>query len=262
MIRDRPPYGQSQFITGLRAAGFKVSTDPSCNPRPGDVLLLWNRGGTGDAIARRFERAGARVIVAENGWLGRTADGGKFYSLAEGWHNGLGRWPIGTGDRWPLLNVGLKPWRQNGKHILVLPSRGIGAPGVAMPPDWTKRTVAALKARTKRHIKVRPHPGDGKAPLDADLNGAHAVVTWGSGAAVKAIAAGVPAFHDLKRWIGADASLPIGADLEQPFLGCRTPMFHRLAWASWTASEIATGDPFTWLLSTPQSMASPGTSGR
>lgn len=85
-------------------------------------------------------------------------------------------------------------------------------------------------------------------PLGADLKDCWAVVTWSSGAAIKAIAAGVPAFHALPNWIGAPAAKPFGSDLENPFLGDRLPMFQRLAWAQWGLDEIASGEPFKRLL--------------
>lgn len=248
LIRDREPYAQSQFVEGLRACGYNVSHEIRRPPNPGDVLLIWNRGGIRDHYARQYEAIGAKVIVAENGWIGKTKDGGKFYSLCLGWHNGLGQWKVGPEDRWPLLNTGLHPWRSAGDHILVLPSRGIGAPAIGMPREWPVQIVKRLRKQTRRPIKIRPHPGDKNADLTDDLRNCHAVVTWGSGAAVKAIAAGIPAFYELEHWIGAGAAKRLGEDIEDPFLGDRMPTFERMAWASWDANEISTGKPFNWLL--------------
>jgi hypothetical protein len=83
-----------------------------------------------------------------------------------------------------------------------------------------------------------------------ELESAWCVVTWASGAALKSLASGVPAFYGLQNWIGANASLPLGGDLERPFLGDRLPMFRQLAWSVWSLDEITRGDPFRWLLST------------
>lgn len=222
-------------------------------PRPGDVLVLWNRYDTWDLVAKRFERAGCAVVVAENGYLGREWRDGIWYAISLNRHNGAGSWRLGSESRWDSWDVELKPWRTQGDHVLVLPARGIGVPPVVQPGDWLDKALADLKRRTKRPIRVRRHPGTDKpCPVDhgllAELEGAHCVVTWGSGAALKAIAAGVPVFHGFPQWIGAGAALPQSADLEQPFLGDRLPMFRRLAWAMWRLDEIERGEPFAALL--------------
>lgn len=206
-----------------------------------------------DLLAKRWEAAGATVIVTENGWIGKAPDGGKLFALCRGQHNGAGTWSEGAEDRWTPLGVPLKPWRATGNHVLVLAQRGFGPPEVAQPRDFVPRTVARLKAMTQRPIVVREHPGrfkDRAKPLDEDLHDCWAGVTWASGAAIKALAAGIPVFHGLERWIGAPAAVHIKKSLciEEPFLGDRLPMFRRLAHAQWSGAEIATGEPIRRLL--------------
>ena len=212
------------------------------------MVISWNRIGHRHEICRQYEAAGAAVIVAENGWI--HAPGRKFYALCLNHHNGAGRWHVGADDRFGKLGIDLKPWREKGDHILVLPQRGIGEPGIAMPRQWMVGIEKRLKEsmRLRRPIRMRHHPGQSDRPLEPDLENCHAVVTWASGAAIKAIAAGVPAFYELKDWIGGPAAKRGFKDLEAPFLGDRMPMFHRLSWAQWTADEISTGEPFKWLL--------------
>lgn len=74
------------------------------------------------------------------------------------------------------------------------------------------------------------------------------MVTWASGAAIKAIIEGIPVFYEFNDWIGAPAARYGIDDTENPFLGDRNPMLHRLSWAQWTAEEIASGEPFKCLL--------------
>lgn len=148
----------------------------------------------------------------------------------------------------------MSPWRADGTEIVVLAQRGIGCPGVAEPRGWAHQTADILRVRTERPVRIRQHPGErGMAtatPLEHDLRNAWACVTWGSGAALKALLMGVPVFHGLKRWIGAPAALPWTDDLERPFRGDRLPMFERLAWAIWSLEEIQSGEPFRHLLKT------------
>lgn len=253
MVRDREPYPHSQFAEGFKRLGYKVRADVAFDPDPGDVLLIWNRSGMRDAAAKAFTAAGAPVIVAENGWIGKGLDGGKMYALCLDHHNGAGRWFVGDHDRLPLMRFGLQPWRKSGDHILVICSRGIGEPGVAQPRDWPITIARQLRGLTDRPIRVRLHPGDSHASLDADLANAHAAVTWASGGAIKALAAGYPIFYDFKKWIGASAAIRGFENMESPFLGDRLPMFRRLAWAQWTSAEIASGGPLEWLVSKSQS---------
>ncbi|MCI0549902.1 MAG: hypothetical protein L0287_03010 [Anaerolineae bacterium] len=220
------------------------------NPSPNDVLLCWNRHGYRDEYARRYELAGAKVIIAENGWIGAPKGGGKFYALCFNQHNGLGHWPTEACDRLERLNIELMPWRKKGGHIVILAQRGIGPKGVRMEGLWPSEVIQRLKKYTKRQVVFRGHPGNDhhlSPPLTDVLNGAHAVVTWGSGAAIKALAYGIPVFYELKGWIGAGCSKFGITDLENPFLGDRYPTFNRLAWAQWTAKEIGSGEAYRCL---------------
>lgn len=248
LIRSAPGYRRDAFISGLRAAGYQVSAEVS--PAKNNALLIWNRYGIVDREARRYEAAGGMVFVAENGYLGRDYQGRGCYALSVGLHNGAGYAPTGDEARQAEWGFRPLPWRADGDHVLVLPARGIGVAPVAQPADWLARTLRDLQQRTRRPVRVRLHPGEqgDHRSLYQDLERAWCCVTWGSGAALKALMQGVPVFHGLPHWIGAAAALPLaGGDLEKPFTGDRGPLLRRLAWSMWNLEEIARGDPFRWL---------------
>lgn len=247
-VRDRARSHWKVFSPGLQRLGYEIDSTPSRNPQPSDVLLLWNRRVQHEAVARNYERVGARVLVAENGYIGRDPQRRKIYALAHNHHAGAGVWREGAPERWEQFGVGLQPWRTDGRHILVLPQRGIGESGVAMPRRWPFQIVERLRKVTPRPIRVRHHPGTENSEPYGDLAGAWAAVVWASGAGIKALAFGIPVFYDFPKWIGASAALPCSEDIERPFLGDRLPMFRRLAWAQWRADEIASGEAFAWLL--------------
>lgn len=215
----------SLFESGLMRHGFKVIPGVTYDPGPQDILVTWNRIGSGHVAAQKFEKAGLPVLVAENAAWGNEFAGSHWYTLARNWHNRAGCFPIGGAERWDSLGVELSPWRTSGETV-VLPQRGIGAGG--MPKNWTAPG------------RVRKHPGKGGAvSLEKDLANSAKVVTWGSGAAIKALMMGVRVESHMPDWIGAQDNTDHG----------RLQMFRRLAWAQWRLEEIASGRAFEWVLS-------------
>lgn len=251
-VREGDHYRRDAFSAGLRAAGCSVRFGLPARADQADVLVLWNRYSPGHEMATAVERRGGVVLVAENGYLGRKWRGEHWFALARSHHNGAGEWSPGGPERWDGIGEHLAPWRDGGSEILVLPQRGIGAPGVAMPRSWAMDVVTSLRRRTSRPARVRPHPGRHEAavPLEEDLAGAWCAVTWGSGAAIKALALGVPVYHAMPKWIGSPAARPIGHDIEAPLAddAARLACFQRLAWAMWRIEEIASGEAFRHLL--------------
>lgn len=244
------------FLNGCAKAGYAVYNHTEM-PKigHGDILVCWNRHMGVDHHCKAAEKRGARVLVAENGYVGADDRGKQFYALALGHHNGAGEWKVGPPGRWATMNCPLRPWRTGGKTILILPQRGIGEPGVKMPSRWAEMVSSQIRAKTDRPVVIRRHPGRLHIPLEPDLDDVHAAVVWASGAGIKALAYGVPVFFDFPQWIGGSAATALHgakgrlADLEIPFLGDRLPMFERLAWAQWSLDEIESGKAITWLTS-------------
>jgi hypothetical protein len=243
LLHSSSYYRKHVYRTGLEACGYTVIEKHDHRPKKDDVLLIWNRSKNREAIAKRYDEAGAKVFVTENGYVGDTK------ALAVGHHSGAGQWYVGPEDRWTPLGIELKPWREKGEEILIVPQRSIGEPGVAMPKGWEDRIVPQLRKTTDRPIRIRKHPGKDRLakPIEDDFNNVWAVVTWASGGAIKAIIAGIPVFHQLEKWIGAPAATTV-MDIEKPWVGDRMPMLKRLAWAQWTWDELRSGEAFKWQL--------------
>jgi hypothetical protein len=225
---DLLPREHEAFTKGLAAAGYRMSSKP-------DVSVVW---GTYKG------KAEGTVLVAENGYL--RGAGGPHVALAVGGHNGAGWWSSAGRERFDGLGIAVRRWRDNGSHVLVCPSRGIGQN--PQPKDWTEKTVARLKKLTDREIRVRAHPGNWKAlpehpdaDLARDLDGAWACVIWASTAGLRALINGVPVIRTAPHWIAADAAGDDLAQIESPPMPDRMPVFHRIAWAQWSLEEIASG---------------------
>ncbi|MCB1836274.1 MAG: hypothetical protein KDH99_01525 [Alcanivoracaceae bacterium] len=202
------------------------------NPQPGDIFVTWNRISTGERVARLFESRGLPVLVTENAAWGNGFAGDRWYSLAKTYHNTAGCFPVGGHDRWDALGVELAPFREFGETVL-LPQRGIGSKPTVMARSWPGDALKRYGGR------VRAHPGQRPAkPLEDDLAHCGRVITWGSGAAIKALMMGIPVISEMPRWIGEQDNTDIG----------RLAMFRRLAWAQWRLSEFESGEAFAWLL--------------
>lgn len=218
-LRYTVPERREAFEKGLKRIGVP------------EVFVTWNRIGAADQTAREFEARGLPVIVAENAAWGNEFQGRRWYSLARTYHNTAGMFPVGGPERWDRLDFELQAWRTSGERV-VLPQRGIGPKSVAMPRDWPGRQVG----------RIRSHPGARQCkPLEEDLANAGQVVTWGSGAAIKALMWGIPVESHMPNWIGEQNNTNEG----------RLAMFRRLAWAQWTLEQIENGTAFEHLLAGP-----------
>jgi hypothetical protein len=266
MIRSAPEYRADAFRRGLNRAGYLWTERPFA-PEPGDVLVIWNRYGRFADAARRFEAAGAAVIVVENGyhdaarrgWHDRHAYAMALSSAKGMGHNGSGRWP-GNGvpypqgldplDRVDGLHIQTQPWRTHGKHILVCGQRAIGEPPMQSPPDWAAGVCRRLRGLTARPIRLRAHPGnaDPALPLSYDLAECWAVVVWSSNSATAALIAGIPVFYEAPHIVTQRACHKGIGRIETPEFPDRVPALVDLAWAQWSVGEIADGVPFRVLL--------------
>lgn len=221
------------FADGLRRLGYEVMDKPTDRPGDNDVLVSWNRIAYANHCARIFSDLGLPVLVAENATWGNEFAGDRWYALGLDYHNVAGKFPVGGNERWDSLHVDLAPFREEGETV-ILPSRSIGPPVHRMPSDFIQRMSAKYP-----NARVRPHPGTAQAkPLGEDLKRCGRVVTWGSGAAVKALLMGCRVDSYMPGWVGECESTDDD----------RLRMCRQLAWGQSRVSEIASGDAFARLL--------------
>ena len=231
-LRYSVPKRRETFHRGLERLGYQVIDDTTYEPEAGDIFITWNRIGVGHRVAEVFESRGLQVLVTENAAWGNGFADERWYSLAKTRHNTSGLFPIGGHERWDDLHMPLADFRTTGETI-ILPQRGIGARPTAMPSGW------AARAQAKHGGRIRAHPGTRPCkPLEDDLANCGKVITWGSGAAVKALIMGIPVFSAMPNWIGEQDNTE--AD--------RLAMFRQMAWAQWRLSELGSGEAFARML--------------
>lgn len=247
MLRDALHYRKEAFNTGLALCGYKVC-GTGHSPEPGDVLVIWNRYGGFDEQAKVWERAGARVLVVENGYLGKSWGGGNWFSLCLGHAGGAGKWPVKGAGRWESFGVPLDPWKPSNGGTLILGQRSIGEEGVRSPVGWAEHTRARIGVG-----RIRRHPGVGghMCALAEDLQGVSNVVTWNSSAAVTALLHGYAVWYGSPTWVmrGACRSLEEwGRTNALRDDDARALAFHRMAWSMWALDEIKSGDALAHVL--------------
>lgn len=251
-IRELPHYRRESILKGLQACGYETPADSSPPKSRRDLLVTWNRQLGDQQKADEWEAKGGTVLVIENGYCGRDADGRQFYAIAVHGHNGSGWFPVEHDDRLTPLGIDLQPWRTAPGYILVCGQRGIGAKTMASPRGWEDRAANQLKAMGFKDVRIRRHPGRFVSPttIDQDLDGAEMCVIWSSACGVRALERGIPVVFCAPHWIceGA-AGRGLGA-VESPRRDelARLSAFGRMAHAQWSVEEIASGEPFRRIL--------------
>lgn len=138
----------------------------------------------------------------------------------------------------------MKPWRKTGRHIVVCETSAWFMELCGYGPHWLTDTLGELARHTDRPVRLRRWLGNKvaqAASLQADLDGAWALVTHCSAAANEAVLAGIPVFVTGESAAAPMASGPL-SNIEHPL----TPAGRRewaagLASNQWTQAEIRNG---------------------
>lgn len=160
-------------------------------------------------------------------------------------HSGKG---TSDGVRFKKLEIKIKSWQAYGVHIVICPQSEHFMQTLAQYPGYWQHDIQARLAHlTRRNLRLRLWSSDkGRmaGTLEQDLEGAHALVTYSSAAAVTAVLNGVPAFCS-----SSCAAAPMGLtdlkDIEKPvYPEGRENWAGVLADNQWTLEEMRSGK--TW----------------
>jgi hypothetical protein len=245
-LRYTVPERRSVFTEGLKRLGYDVIDGLTRDPRDGDLLVSWNRITEADTVAKIFESRGLKVLITENSSWGNSFAGRNWYTICRNYHNVAKTFPEGGSERWDRLGVDLAPWRNESEYpdTVILAARGIGPACHRTPSNWTEQAINRCRREDIGSgggtTFVRQHPGRSRSqiPLEENLRKCWKAVTWGSGAAVKALMWGIRVESHMPNWIAEQDNTNEG----------RLAMFRRLAWAQWTLDDIGSGYAFARLL--------------
>lgn len=202
-----------------------------------------------------------KTIVLETGYINRGDEDHHHYAMGLNGLNGRADFKNYNmpPDRWKKLGVELKPWKWDGKYILVCGQVPWDASvDHTVHLDWIDDVIRRTRWHTDRPILFRPHP---KAPdhfiagverskksIEEDFEDAWAVVTFNSNSGVEAAIAGVPVFIE----DCGSMAFPIAnrnlVYLNDPRRPDRQKWANELAYCQWTLDEMRSGEAWRHLL--------------
>lgn len=212
-------------------------------------------------IFRQQRSKNLDVIVLETGYINRGD--GPNHHYAAGFNGLNGRADFRNRgmpkDRAIKLGIGMKPWRKDGKHVLLCGQVPWDA-SVEMCkdyPGWIHYTAKQIRFHTDREIRFRPHPlGNvgpipgctySTAPIQEDFKDCWAVVTYNSNSAVEAVLEGIPAFTFDSGAMAKGVSSQWLQELGSPHMPSREDWLSDLCYAQWSLEEMRSGEAWKHL---------------
>lgn len=276
------------FINGVEAMGDQgsVSTQMTYQACDVAVILGWvhEQGKTAPHLSFRREilekqksRGGRTVIADSNLFLYSNTANPEYwlrYSY-DGVFPNTGEYCDSNPDpsRWQAIqhsfNIRLKPYRENGNHVLICLQRDGGwSMGNINVVDWAIQVIQTIRQSSQRPIRIRPHPGDRQASrhcerikiqcaalgirdieissptanLLNDLKHCWAVVNHNSSPTVGAAIEGFPIFvTDLDRSQCREIANTDLSRIEDPILHDRESWVQRISQFHWNHNELRNG---------------------
>ena len=181
--------------------------------------------------------------------------------------------PMGHGpERAKQLGLKLKPWRTDGKFILLCGQHDKSQQWSNMPPmsKWIMDTIETIQANSDKPILFRPHPrcqlpaiesqyknvqrqnpvyvNGSYDDFDMNFNNIFATISWSSNPAIHSVIEGIPAFTGPSS-LAYDVSLQDFTQIDDPLYPDRTQWLNDYAWTEFTIEEISQGIPLKRLTS-------------
>ena len=197
-------------MQGCRKLGINCQVQSTSKYRypDSDVAIFYGYGERLRKIMADYKTQGKIAVAVDIGYFGRKKgkDGYHRISVNDRHPDKYFQKTKHPDDRLRKFNINLKPYRKNGKHILLggMSAKAAGVYGYKAN-EFEKKTLVELRKNSGRKIVYRPKPSWNKAiplagasfsknDLDYDLRDCHAVVVNHSNLAIDALIGGVPVF--------------------------------------------------------------------
>lgn len=238
----------SAVAAGLARAGAPVQAmqcaGASTLPQGEHICYGVLRGA--DAVLKASERLGLPWYHIDNGYF-RPGHFHGYYRISKGNTQAhFSPMQAMTGERWRSLDLAIAPWQRNPfGHVLICPPTPAMGEFFGIDVDvWLRHVQETLSAHSVRPVLVRHKHAS--SPLEDDLRGAYAVVTFNSSVAWQALQQGIPAIADRQCVVHSWNHFNF-ADIEQDLTQCdRLALFQFLANNQFTLNEFAE-QPELWV---------------
>lgn len=229
------------------------------NSRDADMYVIWSilwQGKMKPNYEIYHNSDGIPVMVLEVGMLKRNITWRVRTTLPEVYTK-----------RSDILGVELKPWKNNGKYILICGQNTHSENWRNMPTieEWLRNTIKTIRQYSSRPIIYRPHPRcldqyhgivtqfPKQVPdtydsydFERSLSNVWCVVNPSSNTGVEAIINGIPAIVN-ENSLGYTMSTLI-EDIENPYRPDRTEWFEKLCNTEYTIDELRNPDIIQFLI--------------
>lgn len=274
------PAALTNFVNGVNLCGDRGMLSDDIKLQNADVAVIQGyvheEGKSAPHLTFRKQilehqkrSNGRTIIIDSNLFLYRDFNKEKGYLRLsyDGIFPNTGEYCYDTPDptRWEKikrdLNMDLKPWRTDGKHILICLQRngGWSMKGLDVV-QFFRETVHKIRQHSNRPILVRTHPGDRKSTiymknlvgpnvristnttLLEDLQNAWATVVYNSSPSVASVIEGIPSFViDPEYSQSAEVSDHDLSKIENPTMPERLHWVQKMAQCHWSQDELASG---------------------
>jgi hypothetical protein len=202
-----------------------------CSPELTLTIKDWQERGRNFIY---WDRGYARRVFAT--WLPR-GDAGGYYR----WH--LNCYQLQSmrnlpSDRWESLKTDAAPWQHNPNGHIVIACPTPTYEKFHAIEGWTEKTLRRLARITDRQVVTRDK--ESKRPLQADLEGAHSLVSHGSVAAVESVICGCPVVVD-RSSAAALVGITELENIESPIYPDRQSWLNSLAYSQFNEQELVDG---------------------
>jgi len=244
------------FMTGLKRHGLKATWANQAHYSPSDLAVIW--GVRFPHIIQGQKKCGGDYLVMERGYF---RDRMKYCALGFNGLNGRAEFHAENSlpDRWQKHGMKIKPWKHDGKYILLMGQvSGDQSLREMIISTWYKKVITKVRSLTDMPIFFRPHPLARRHDLDLgcdryergepvaeSLQGAYLVITYNSNTGVDAVLNGIPVIaidEGAMAWDLARHEITL-----ERYMPDRTQWLYDLAYKQWLPEEIANGEAWEHL---------------